>query len=115
MSEGQGLYELSKEFNECPNCKGRNFLYKAVANKLIAEGTAEKDFKAFLQAMQSPIVDKRHKPIIGDNVPVVELMTDVCLDCGTVFARSIKIQKATIKPNITIAKGNLPPTSSKNN
>jgi len=81
--------ELLGEFNECPVCKGTNFLMNKLVKEAIAEGKTTEDTSPCLLLMSAHAVSQKHIPLIGSLIPTGVAITDTCLDCGVVFSRKI--------------------------
>ncbi len=91
------------EFKKCPNCSSELRFAEQLAGELKSKGWAMPDFTFCLQIVRTPIIDKRvqAKIPIGSSVPGMHIHTDICMECGTVYAVRIMREdvKKTIAPN----------------
>ncbi len=74
------------EFNSCPNCGGKQFLFE----KLFAEERAKGKISDMVKDVGLPLngaIADPTRPALS--FPVVLITMDICLDCGTYFAKKI--------------------------
>ena len=73
-------YEFPLEFPLCPNCGSANRLSKVVGDGLKADGRALESTIYTLHAQNINFADLRKQ---GLTMPIIQLVFDVCADCGT--------------------------------
>jgi len=80
-----------KEFNKCPNCKHNEPFFKRLGEKLKAKGYATPTYDFSLDMKMGPVIDEKTWPKVpyGAEVPGFMFVTDICENCGTVYARAI--------------------------
>lgn len=104
--------EINKQFNQCPNCGSSNRLLESLAEELKDKGYARKHWKLGLDFRQGAVVDQSKEATIpiGGKVPSYQITTDVCVDCGTVYAVDIKTGEVTksLAPPKIIKPGDMP-------
>ena len=101
---------FSKTFTKCPVCElkawlmemlevggekpsGTNFFFDQLSQEAVKRGLAKEGWKLVMELKEGAAIDPNRAVIlpIGAKVPAYGVMTDVCMDCGTVFA--LKLQK----------------------
>ncbi len=102
--------KMRKEFTKCPKCGGENFLAKAAQDEVIERGIMPKDYGFYLGLFDGIPADQKKLSTlpIGSTLPAVAAGIDVCLDCGTVFARFVEQGVATIRVTKVPPRFNLP-------
>ncbi len=97
-----------KEFKKCPQCGSDQRFGEQLTNEIKDKGWAREEFEFCLQIYQSVVVDQTQqaKIPIGSKVPGLTVHTDVCMECGTIYATKImrieatkSITPAQIQPN----------------
>ena len=105
--------ETYKQFDQCPSCGSKRRFLESLAKELKDAGYARKEWKFGLDFRQGVVVDQTKEAIIpiGTQVPSYQITTDICLDCGTVYAVDIKSGKVTksIAPTKLFKPGDGPP------
>jgi len=95
MNEPQGIIA---RFDTCPNCGSTRRLAGSVAeeeNERLGK-TDDPIVYGLYQMSGAIIVQSRQKHLIhGMKAPIVIAVTDVCLDCGTLYAVQLQRGEAT--------------------
>ena len=96
------------EFKDCPNCGSNRRLCESLVKELKEKGFADPNFVYHLTVHRGIVIDKRHEKEIpfGTELDEVNVTTDVCMDCGTIYATLIGTNKVRKTLNIG---GKLPP------
>lgn len=86
------MEKFNKEFPTCPACGSTNRFFESMAQELIDSGLADPNFKAALSIAKGAVVDKTREASIpiGAEVPGWLIVTDLCLDCGCIYAVHIE-------------------------
>lgn len=92
--------KLVAQFDQCPNCSSTKRFAESVCNELRERGLTSPDFRYYYQATSGVVLDKsKEKSIpIGSELPVIIIYTDICMDCGTIYA--VRLQRDTVKKHI---------------
>lgn len=85
------MEEIIATFDKCPSCGSTKRVMETLVNesrekKLIMESDA---VVPCAMQMGGFAMSPRSMPIIGAKFPGAAIITDVCLDCGTVYATKI--------------------------
>ena len=101
------------EFDQCPNCGSKRQFMAALTKELKELGYARKEWNFYFDSRVGPVVDKamEGKIPLGSMVPSYLVYTDICMDCGTIYAVKLVSEpmvKALPKPKL-FKPGDLPP------
>ena len=103
------MEQINKKFTKCPACGSSNRFLEHLANELKEAGFAREDWKFCYESRQGVVLDKAREATIpvGSEVPNFAISTDVCEDCGCMYAVEIMSQpvKKSIMPNIQLPPG----------
>ena len=99
--------DFHRDFNKCPCCGSENRFLEQLGNELKARGLAREEWHFHLDVKQGIAIDQTRAAAIpiGAEVPGYGLMTDICMDCGCIYA--IDITRIDAKTSIAPA-GPLP-------
>ena len=105
---------INKQFDQCPNCGSRERFCETLANELKEKGYAGEKWKYGFDFRQGVVIDPTREAAIpiGASVPSFQITTDICLDCGTIYAVDLKsstVTKSIAPPKIIKPGDNLPP------
>ena len=91
--------DFHKTFLQCPVCGSPDRFYESLAQELKDAGRASKDFRAFHILSQGTIIDQNKTALlpIGARVPAATVATDVCMNCGCVYAVELHRQEARLE------------------
>ena len=102
---------FSKEYDQCPACGSKDRFFEGLAKELKDRGLARENWTFGLDSKQGIVVDEAMgaRVPIGSLVPGYEFITDICKDCGCVYARYVKERKARISlPTANVGQDRLP-------
>ncbi len=97
-------FKLIKEFKFCPNCHSKDrYIEKLVKEELEAKHILPGGVPS-LTIIEGNVSDPRVLPSLplGSTFPVYAVITDVCLNCGTIYATQIHQSEGEIKANIDL-------------
>lgn len=115
--------DFHKEFKKCPVCKLREELAKILGKpdlklgdgsdrfleqlgkEMKDRGLAREEWNIHLQAKQGPVLDPTKEAAIpiGSEIPGYDFKTDICMDCGCIYAielRRLDIKKSPAPPQL---------------
>ena len=93
-----------RTFAKCPCCGSEDRFLEQLGNELKARGLAREDWNMHLGVKQGVVVDQTKEATIpiGSEVPGYGIMTDICMDCGCIYA--IDITRNDVKKTVTPAQ-----------
>ncbi len=79
---------FSVQFTQCPNCASPLQFLNELTKELKDRGMARPQFQMRYDNRQGPVFDERMTTImpIGISLPGYRVVTDICMDCGTIYA-----------------------------
>jgi hypothetical protein len=94
------MEKYRKEFTQCPCCGSTSRFCESLGNELKESGLGREEWNFSLDFKQGAVVDKamEKKITIGSEVPSYRIRTDICLDCGCLYA--IELEASTAKKTI---------------
>lgn len=80
--------DFHREFNKCPCCGSEDRFLEQLGNELKDRGLAREEWQFHLDIKQGVAVDPTKEAAIpiGSEIPGYGLITDVCMDCGCIYA-----------------------------
>ncbi len=98
------LENISKKFNQCPACGSKKRFFETLCRELIDRNLAPHDFTYSFQLLGGNVTcpQKEAGYPIGTEVPGFQLRTDVCLDCGCVYA--VQLEARPVKKQLPPAR-----------
>lgn len=100
---------INKEFNTCPNCGSKRRFLEHLSNEVKKVGMASEQWRGFFYDHRNGVVvDKAKEPMIpiGTALPGYAILTDICLDCGTIYA--VRLQSGPVVKSLAKPKLHLP-------
>jgi hypothetical protein len=96
------MIKLVNQFDQCPNCGSTTKFCASLAKEMVDRKLAKDDFTMYLGVYRAPVIDQRTEPKIpiGSEVPVLIAFTDICQDCGTIYA--VRLERDTVKKTLPI-------------
>ena len=96
--------DFRRTFTKCPCCGCEDRFLEQLGNELKGRGLARDDWNMHLDVRQGVVVDQTKATAIpiGSEVPGYGFMTDICMDCGCVYA--IDITRTDVKKSIAPAQ-----------
>jgi uncharacterized Zn finger protein len=88
-----------KEFTRCPVCGSEERFMESLAQKVIKQGIASKDWRLFYDVRHGVAIDPERTIImpVGLRVPAYFVATDICMNCGTIYAVIISEGEARLE------------------
>lgn len=80
------------EFSSCPACGSDQQFLKELGKELVERGLARPDF-AQRYEMRTGVIADQNKTVlipIGIKLPGYHIVTDICMNCGTMFAVELR-------------------------
>ena len=107
--------KLVANFDQCPVCGSTKRFGESLANEIRERGLASEDFRFYVTIHQGAVVDKsKERSIpIGSEFPVLIACTDICLDCGTLYA--VQLQRDTVKKTLVVPPRPMGPNNLRRN
>lgn len=103
-----------KTFIICPVCGSPDRFLEQLGDELKERGLARPEWIFHLDVRQGPVIDpaKQQAIPIGSEVPAYGLMTDICMNCGVVYAVDVTRMDAKQElgpmPPVKLGRGKLP-------
>ena len=93
-----------RTFTKCPCCGSEDRFLEQLGNELKDRGLARDEWNFHLDIRQGVVVDQTKEAAIpiGSEVPGFGLMTDICMDCGCIYA--IDLTRNDVKKSIAPAQ-----------
>lgn len=88
-----------KVFDKCPNCGSSLQFLKELGDEVKAKGQARQNWNMRLDVKQGLVFDpvKQLTVLIGAKLPGYAIMTDICMECGTIYAVELRRIEDTVK------------------
>jgi hypothetical protein len=102
-----------REFKTCPVCSSSKRLFETLAQAGRDKGTVNKEAKMAFGGARGSVFDQARASMIlvGSTAPVYDVKTDICMECGCVYATDFTIGEGKVLP---VGKAdNLPPPPTK--
>jgi len=95
--------EQVKKFDKCPMCGSKNRFFEGIVNELKADLKVPLNWNFCYDAKQGAVMpdDKLLSLPVGAEVPGYNLVTDICQDCGCIYA--VVLEKTVGKRSIRLA------------
>lgn len=107
--------QTDKEFPKCPACGCTERFFESMVNELKEKKIAGERFYFVYDEQVGVVNDKEvFKQIpMGTELPGFGLRTDICTNCGCIYAIKLGRLKAEKKPNLLVP-GNMPKNPANN-
>ncbi len=94
-----------KTFDVCPNCGSDQRFCEQLAQEVKDKGLGRPEWTLYFDNRSGGVFDQNRAILlpIGSKIPAYQITTDICMECGTIYASEI------IKLQATIQRGNIPP------
>lgn len=106
---------INKQFGQCPNCGSKDRFCETMANEMKKKGFARKEWLYGYDYREGVVIDKTKEANIpiGASAPRFRIITDICIECGTIYAVDLQSDEATksIAPPKLFGPGDVPPIS----
>ena len=95
--------DFNRQFGKCPCCGSEDRFLEQLGNELKERGLARKEWAMHLDVRQGVVVDETKEAAIpiGSEIPAFGLITDICMECGCIYA--IDITRTNVKKSIAPA------------
>ena len=105
--------DFHREFTKCPQCGSEDRFFEQLANEAKKKGLARDEWNFHLQMQEGIVVDpaKAEGALIGSEAPGFGIMTDICMDCGCIYA--VDLTRIDKKKSLSPAQPIPPGTSQK--
>ena len=92
-------HEFEKKFDKCPCCGSGARFFEQMADEMKERKLAREEWNFHLDMKDGLIIDQKRAGAIpvGAEVPQYGFATDICLDCGCVYATDL-IRSNSKKP-----------------
>jgi len=92
--------DFHRTFTKCPCCGSEDRFLEQLGNELKDRGLARDEWNFHLDVKQGIVLDQTKEAAIpiGSEVPEYGLITDICIDCGCVYA--IDLTRNDVKKSI---------------
>jgi len=92
-----------RTFTKCPCCGSEDRFLEQLGNELKDRGLARPEWQFHLDVRQGVAIDQQKAAAIpiGSELPGYGIMTDICMDCGCIYA--IDITRIDMKKSIAPA------------
>ena len=93
--------DFSRQFTKCPCCGSEDRFFEQLGNELKERGLAREEWGMYLDVKQGVVVDQTKEAAIpiGSELPGYGFKTDICMECGCVYA--IDLTRMDVKKTIT--------------
>ncbi len=100
--------DFHRTFTKCPCCGSEDRFFEQLGNELKARGIAREEWSMHLDVKHGVVLDptKEDAIPIGSEVPGFGIITDVCMECGCVYA--IDLTRNDVKKSVASAQ-QIPP------
>lgn len=80
--------DFQATFTKCPCCGSGQRFFEQLANELKDMGLARPEWRMFYDIKQGAVVDNSKSILlpVGVEIPGFGIATDICMDCGCVYA-----------------------------
>ena len=101
--------DFHKEFTKCPCCGSEDRFLEQLGNELKDRGLAREEWNMHYDIRQGVVLDQTKEAAIpiGSEVPGYGIMTDICMDCGCIYA--IDLTRSDVKKSIAPLPPMMPP------
>ena len=100
--------DFHRTFTKCPCCGSEDRFLELLGQEMKDRGLAREEWNFHLDVKQGIVTDKTKEAAIpiGSEVPIYGFTTDICMNCGCIYA--IDISRSNAKKSIAPAPA-LPP------
>ncbi len=84
---------FKKEFDKCPNCGSKERFCEEISKAAVKKGLSQADWNLYFDKRDGAAFNMKNIVLMPANgiVPAYSIRTDICLDCGTIYARDVSI------------------------
>ncbi len=90
--------DFKKDFNECPVCKSKDRFFEQLGKELKDRKIARPEWTMCLEAKSGVVSDQTKVGAlpVGSKLPAFAIKTDVCMECGCIYAIYLERGEATV-------------------
>ena len=101
--------DFHRQFSKCPSCGSEDRFLEQLGNELKVRGLAREEWAFHMDVKSGPVIDRQKEASIpiGSEVPTYNFITDICMDCGCIYA--VDIARGDVKKSIAPAPPMMPP------
>jgi len=83
--------DFHREFKKCPCCGSEDRFLEQLADEVKERGLAREEWQFHFQIVEGVVVDQTKEVTIpiGSEMPGYGIMTDICMECGCIYAIDI--------------------------
>ncbi len=87
----------AKKFSKCPNCGSTRRLFEEQTKLLHEKSTVPTGINFYYESKNQLLGNKQvaEHQLIGSKLPTIATISDVCMDCGTIYIVEYRIDEAT--------------------
>ena len=95
--------EFNRTFDKCPCCDSTSRFFEELGKELKERKLAGDDWNYRYESRSGPVFDQTKEPAypIGTEIPTFGIITDVCMDCGCMYA--VDLRRGNVKKPAPIA------------
>ncbi len=84
------------KYPKCPACGSENRHFEKMSEEAVKSGSAKEGFLIAYQHTNGIIADPQMEAILplGSEIPAITVATDICVDCGCLYAPMVITGKA---------------------
>ena len=92
--------DFHRTFTKCPCCGSEDRFLEQLGNEMKDRGLAREEWSFHLDVRQGAVVDPAKEAAIpiGSEVPGYGIITDVCMECGCIYA--VDLTRNDVKKSI---------------
>ncbi len=92
--------DFSRQFSKCPCCGSEDRFLEQLGNELKERGLARDEWNFHMDVKQGVVIDPAKEAAIpiGSEMPSYGFQTDICMDCGCLYA--VDITRSDVKKSI---------------
>src|SRR4030042_7146338 len=100
---------FQKQFDRCPNCGSDQRFCEQLGNELKARGLARTEWVFSYDVRNGVVMDKavQDRILAGSSLPGYAIRTDICMECGMLYAVYIDRLNVVTKPTTPPRLGGL--------
>lgn len=91
--------DFAKEFTQCPNCGSTRRFCEKLTLEARERNLARPEWTLYMDKREGPAFDLNRIILlpVGIKVPGFLILTDICMDCGTIYAVQLRRLEAQMR------------------
>ncbi len=104
------MENFGKKFDKCPNCSSTNRFCEQLTLEAKEKKRVGLDWRLLMDNRSGAVFDENRAILlpVGSKVPAYHIGTDVCMDCGTIYAIELARKEVMLRTQ-EIPRGQIPP------